>query len=152
MCAQAGGDGGVVAIRNGVGFVGFDNCTVTNIRVRALPAAAASQSISFRSCMRASARLCVAVLCATLWFRLCFARLPCATGHSALHSPRCRRAPRHHPTCPFRGIGEGGRRRELCAACGVQADTGGLVGISEGTGHVSVVGSTLANITVRAHC
>jgi hypothetical protein len=30
---------------------------------------------------------------------------------------------------------------------------GGLVGISYGgTGHISVVGSTLANITVRAHC
>jgi hypothetical protein len=30
---------------------------------------------------------------------------------------------------------------------------GGLVGIHGGsTGHVSVVGSTLANITVRVHC
>ena len=48
----------------------------------------------------------------------------------------------------------GGRRRELCAAWGVQANIGGLVGISydSSTGHVSVVGSTLANITVRAHC
>jgi hypothetical protein len=47
----------------------------------------------------------------------------------------------------------GGRRRELCAACGAQANDGGLVGISDGgTGHVSVVGSTLANISVRAHC
>jgi hypothetical protein len=48
----------------------------------------------------------------------------------------------------------GGRRRELCAAWRVQAgNTGGLVGISYGgTGHVSVVGSTLTNITVRAHC
>ncbi len=48
----------------------------------------------------------------------------------------------------------GGRRRELCAAWGVQAGKdGGLVGIdSGGTGHVSVVGSTLANIAVRAHC
>jgi hypothetical protein len=50
----------------------------------------------------------------------------------------------------------GGRRRELCAAWGVQASGeygyGGLVGIdNSGTGHVSVVGSTLANITVRAH-
>ena len=38
-------------------------------------------------------------------------------------------------------------------ACGMQANgNGGLVGISDGgTGHVSVVGSTLANITVRAH-
>jgi hypothetical protein len=48
----------------------------------------------------------------------------------------------------------GGRRRELCAAWGVQANgNGGLVGISGGgTGYVSVVGSTLANIAVRAHC
>jgi hypothetical protein len=46
----------------------------------------------------------------------------------------------------------GGRRRELCAAWGVQAYDGGLVGISGGTGHVSVVNSTLANISVRAHC
>jgi hypothetical protein len=47
----------------------------------------------------------------------------------------------------------GGRRRELCAAWGVQANNGGLVDISgTGTGHVSVVGSTLANITVRAPC
>jgi hypothetical protein len=47
----------------------------------------------------------------------------------------------------------GGRRREHCAACGVQAFTGGLVGIvNQGTGHVSVIGSTLTNITVRAHC
>ncbi len=46
----------------------------------------------------------------------------------------------------------GGRRCELCAACGVQAHDGGLVGIFDGTGHVSVVGSTLANITVHAHC
>jgi hypothetical protein len=46
----------------------------------------------------------------------------------------------------------GGRRRELGAACGMQANYGGLVGISDGgTGHVSVVGSTLANIWVRAH-
>ncbi len=60
----------------------------------------------------------------------------------------------------------GGRRRELCAACDVQATwNGGLVSISNGgtgvtlasgngvtLGHVSVVNSTLANITVRAHC
>ena len=48
----------------------------------------------------------------------------------------------------------GGRRGELCAACGVQAEgDGGLVGIDNGgTGHVSVVNSTLANIAVRAHC
>jgi hypothetical protein len=49
----------------------------------------------------------------------------------------------------------GGRRRELCAAWGVQAKYdggGGLVHISYGgTGNVSVVGSTLTNITVRAH-
>ncbi len=57
------------------------------------------------------------------------------------------------PANPF-----GGRRRELCAAWGVQAyDDGGLVGISgDGTGvtlgNVSVVNSTLANISVRAHC
>ena len=87
MCAQAGGDGGVVAIRNGVGFVGFDNCTVANIRVRALPAAAASQSTLFRSCKRASARLCVAVLCATLWFvcaSLAFRAQP-ATARCTVH-------------------------------------------------------------------
>jgi hypothetical protein len=48
----------------------------------------------------------------------------------------------------------GGRRRELCAAWRVQASGyGGLVGISfGGIINVSVVGSTLANITVRAHC
>jgi hypothetical protein len=47
----------------------------------------------------------------------------------------------------------GGRRRELCAAWRVQANEfGGLVGISDGIINVSVVGSTLANITVRAHC
>jgi hypothetical protein len=52
----------------------------------------------------------------------------------------------------------GGRCREPCAACVVQANRGGLVGISGGggtgvtLGHVSVVGSTLTNITVRAHC
>jgi hypothetical protein len=47
----------------------------------------------------------------------------------------------------------GGRRRELCAAWRVQAYNGGLVGIlNGGNGNVSVVGSTLANITVRAHC
>ncbi len=49
----------------------------------------------------------------------------------------------------------GGRRRELCAAWGVQAGNngGGLVAISGGgTGNVSVVGSTLTNIAVRAHC
>jgi hypothetical protein len=49
----------------------------------------------------------------------------------------------------------GGRRRELCAACGVQANYGGLVSISGwgggGTGNVRVVGSTLTNISVRAH-
>jgi hypothetical protein len=54
----------------------------------------------------------------------------------------------------YRRVPLGGRRREPCAACGVQAlSDGGLVGIIYGsTGHVSVVGSTLANITVRAHC
>jgi hypothetical protein len=49
----------------------------------------------------------------------------------------------------------GGRRRELFAAWRVQASGhGGLVVISGigSTGHVSVVGSTLTNITVRAHC
>jgi hypothetical protein len=48
----------------------------------------------------------------------------------------------------------GGRRRELCAAWGVQAGgNGGLVSISDGaTGHVSVVGSTLSNMAVLAHC
>jgi hypothetical protein len=47
-----------------------------------------------------------------------------------------------------------GAAASLCAACVVQADyNGGLVGISfGGTGHVSVVGSTLTNISVRAHC
>jgi hypothetical protein len=48
----------------------------------------------------------------------------------------------------------GGRRRELCAACGVQAgNNGGLVGISGigGNGNISVVGSTLTNFTVRGH-
>jgi hypothetical protein len=58
------------------------------------------------------------------------------------------------------------RRRELCAACGMQAKAleaygdggykggnGGLVGIyGGGTGHVSVVGSTLKNVVVRARC
>jgi hypothetical protein len=35
----------------------------------------------------------------------------------------------------------------------VQAGSGGLVGINKnGTGNVSVVGSTLTNIAVRAHC
>jgi hypothetical protein len=43
------------------------------------------------------------------------------------------------------------------SACGMQAtggmEHGGLVSISDGgTGHVSVIGSTLTNITVRAHC
>jgi hypothetical protein len=52
------------------------------------------------------------------------------------------------PANPF-----GGRRRELCAARRVQANTGGLVSFFfGGTGHVSVVGSTLTNISVRAHC
>ena len=47
----------------------------------------------------------------------------------------------------------GERRRELCAACGMQAGYGGLVGISDGgEGHLSVVSSTLTNIAVRAHC
>jgi hypothetical protein len=47
----------------------------------------------------------------------------------------------------------GGRCRELCAACGVQTRKyGGLVGIvNGGKGNVSVVNSTLSNITVRAH-
>jgi hypothetical protein len=51
-----------------------------------------------------------------------------------------------------------GTRPEPCAASGVQADgkdgDGGLVSISgdSTTGHVSVVGSTLTDITVRAHC
>jgi hypothetical protein len=80
-------------------------------------------------------------------------------SHSVRNRPQraaqswCRRTPRHHPTGPLSGIGEGGRRRERCAACGVQANYGGLVGIfGSSTGHVSVVGSTVANITVRAHC
>jgi hypothetical protein len=43
-----------------------------------------------------------------------------------------------------------GLRRERCAACDMQANTGGLVHIYiGGTGNVSVIGSTLA-ITVRA--
>ncbi len=47
----------------------------------------------------------------------------------------------------------GERHRELCAAWGVQANYGGLVGVNNGgTGNVSVVGSTLTNISVRAHC
>jgi hypothetical protein len=47
----------------------------------------------------------------------------------------------------------GGRWRELCAACGTQAHSGGLVYIDGiGVAHVSVVGSTLMSITVRAHC
>ena len=46
----------------------------------------------------------------------------------------------------------GRRRREVCAACGMQADSGGLVGIDFGSGNVSVVGSTLTNIAVRARC
>jgi hypothetical protein len=49
----------------------------------------------------------------------------------------------------------GGRRRELCAAWGVQANGfgGGLVSIFGGraNGNISVVGSTLTNIAVRAH-
>jgi hypothetical protein len=49
----------------------------------------------------------------------------------------------------------GGRRRELSAAWRVQANGqfGGLVGVyNDGFGNVSVVGSTLTNISVRAHC
>ena len=51
-----------------------------------------------------------------------------------------------------------GAAASLCAAWGVQANYGGLVGISGGggtgvtLGHVRVVGSTLANISVCAHC
>jgi hypothetical protein len=61
----------------------------------------------------------------------------------------------------YRWVPLGGRRRELCAAWVVQANgNGGLVGITlglnvngfDGNGHVSVVGSTLTSITVRAHC
>ncbi len=50
----------------------------------------------------------------------------------------------------------GGHRRELAAACGMQAikGRGGLVAnFDSGTiVHVSVVGSTLTGISVRAHC
>ena len=47
-----------------------------------------------------------------------------------------------------------GAGASFCAACGMQASgNGGLVGIdSGGTGHVSVVGSTLTSISVRARC
>jgi hypothetical protein len=48
----------------------------------------------------------------------------------------------------------GGRRRELSAAWRVQANEfGGLVSIFGGRANgISVIGSTLTNITVRAHC
>jgi hypothetical protein len=44
---------------------------------------------------------------------------------------------------------------QTCVACGMQAvnSDGGLVDIqNSGTGHVSVVGSTLTNMEVREHC
>ena len=73
--------------------------------------------------------------------------------------PRTRRVVPHSVCCEYSQRTRvppgylGGRRRELCAACGVQAgQDGGLVGISSsGTGNVSVVDSTLTGITVRAH-
>ena len=80
---------------------------------------------------------------------LCFGRITVpATGRSALAQSRGRR------TGVPPGYLLGRRRRELCAACGMQAsNNGGLVGIYDsGIGHVSVVGSTLTSITVRAHC
>jgi hypothetical protein len=56
-----------------------------------------------------------------------------------------------HSAVGYRRLTLWAGRRELCAAWGVQANYGGLVGIS-GIGNVSVVGSTLTNITVRVHC
>jgi hypothetical protein len=101
-------------------------------------------------CMRASAELCVMVLCATLrfpWVAVAFrARNPHLRGSVTVLA-----SPRQHPTCLSSRIGADGRSCEL--ACGVQANgDGGLVSIFRGTGHVSVVGSTLTNIAVRANC
>ena len=145
MRAQAGGDGGVVAIRNGVGFVGFDNCTVANILVRALrckathPAVHACES----SVMRDNS---VVSLCfgGTLWMQP--AAFRCTVTVSAYPSAAL--------DVPMVGNRCEWLPTRACTACGMQAKgIGGLVGISDGgTGHVSVVGSTLANIMVRAHC
>jgi hypothetical protein len=59
-----------------------------------------------------------------------------------------------HSAVGYRRLTLGRAPPRACAACGVQAYKGGLVGISGigGTVNVSVVGSTLANISVRAHC
>jgi hypothetical protein len=110
---------------------------------------------SARACVRAlgSAWQCCATLtlcfvCASLAFRAQPAAARC-TVHGVgvplgtTRRARCRESMR-----------AGGGRREPCAAWRVQAnDFGGLVGIAAGgTGHVSVVGSTLTNIAVCAHC
>jgi hypothetical protein len=162
MCAQASDDGGVVAIRNGVGFVEFGNCTVANIRVRALPAAAlpaaaVSGTDSFRFALRAlsSAWQCCARLLRLPGFLFFWCFIPCTQPpQCAAQSTVSACTPRQHLTWPLPGIGAGGLVASLRAS-GMQANgEGGLVGIIScgTTGHVSVVGSTLTNITVCAHC
>ena len=66
MRAQADGNGGVVSILNGVGFVRFDNCTVANIRVRALRREATRSAVHAceRLALRGSAvHNCVVSVC-----------------------------------------------------------------------------------------
>jgi hypothetical protein len=58
-----------------------------------------------------------------------------------------------HSARGYRRVPFVGARRKLCAACGMQAGRdGGLVRIGyEGKINVSIVGSTLTGVTVRAH-
>ncbi len=66
--------------------------------------------------------------------------------------PQCAVLTAQWGTAGYLGV----RRRELCAACRMQAEIlfgggGGLVRIDDITGNVSVVDSTLTNIEVCAH-
>jgi hypothetical protein len=149
MRAQAvgggGGYGSVVAIRNGVGFVGFDNCTVAKIRVRALRRQATHSAVQ-RSALRGSA------VRDSVGF-LGFGGTLCTQPGVVRCSVTVSAYPSAAPGVPIVGNRCGWAPSRAWVACGVQTGDGGLVHISNGgTGNVSVVGSTLTGITVRAHC
>jgi hypothetical protein len=138
------GTGGLVDIRSGTGNISVVGSTLTNIMVcahclttRRVPAHRGSRLTAPQTPAQ----------CRTACAASTRSTLPVVP-------PRCTVLKAHWGTAGYRWWAP----TRACVACRMQANGknfgGGLVGISGygTTGHVSVVGSNVTNITVRTHC